>query len=144
MKLKNFLLNSCALSVAITSVFFLFAKISAPQITPAIQIGKYFLILLFSLVIVGAALLFSVKRLNKLIALFIHYAVSLAAFLLTFLSFNDSRPMRTMIMVVFFTLLYAATFAASIGIRKALQKLDEQLEKKPRAKSSKAYKPRYK
>lgn len=144
MKIKNLLLNSCALSVVITSVFFLFAKISAPEIIPAIQIGKYFLILLFSFVIIGATLLFSVKKLNKIIALLIHYAVSLVAFLLTFISFNESRPMRTLVFVVFFTLLYTAIFASSIGIRKALKKVDERLKMNPRAKVSKEYKPRYK
>ena len=145
MKIKNLLLNSCALSVLITSVFFLFAKISAPEIIPAIQIGKYFLVLLFSLVIVGATLLFSIKRLNKLIALLIHYAISLVAFLLTFISFDESRPMRTLIFIVFFTLLYAAIFAASIGIEKALKKVDRHLEKKTvTTKVKSEYKPRYK
>lgn len=145
MKLEKLLLSSCALSVAITSIFFIFAKISAPDITPAIQIGKYFLILLFSFVIICASLLFSLKRLNKLLALLIHYGVSLVAFLFTFLSFDDIRPTRTLIMIVFFTVFYAVMFAACIGIKKALQKLDVRLEKKPvRTTTKSEYKPRYK
>ena len=145
MKLEKLLLRSTALSVVITSVFFIFAKIGTPNITPAIEIGKYFLILLFSLVIIGATILFSVKKLNKILALLIHYAVSLVAFLLIFVSFEDSRPMRTMIMIVFFTVLYSATFVASIGIKKALQKLDGRTKSKSTVSASKGeYKPRYK
>ncbi len=145
MKLEKLLLSSCALSVLITSVFFIFAKISAPDITPAIQIGKYFLILLFSFVIIGVSLVFSLKRLNKIVALLIHYAVSLVAFLLAFVFFENARPMRTLIMMVFFTVFYAVVFAAIIGIKKIIYKLDKSFDKKPAVTAAKTeYKPRYK
>lgn len=144
-RIEKILLDSCALSVLITSVFFIFAKISSPDITPAVHIGKYFLIILFSFIIVCANLLFSIKKLHKVLAVLIHYLVSLVAFLLIFVTLSGLRPMQFIVFVVLFTIFYAALFAAIFGIKRGIKKLDVKFERKSETESKKSeYKPRYK
>ena len=143
-KLENLILEACALSVLLTAVFFIFAWIGLPEITPAIQIGKYFLILLFSLLITAAKLLFSVKGLKKPLALLLHYAIALVAFSVIFFDFSELNGMRIFVLIICFTLFYAAIFAIVIGIKKLLLRLDGKIEKSRKAEQKVEYTLRYK
>ncbi len=143
-KLENLIFEACAVSVLLTSVFFIFAWIGLPEITPAIQIGKYFLILLFSLLITAAKLLFSVKGLKKPLALLLHYAIALVAFSVIFFDFSTLNGMRIFILIVCFTLFYAAIWGIVIVTRRILARLDKQIEAKRKPEEKVKYTPRYK
>jgi len=144
-KTYSFLLNSCAISVLITSIFFLFAKISNPNSTPAIHIGKYFLILLFSLILILTNQLFLIKNFPKSLSTVIHYLITLLSFTLIFLPLNDSRPMYVFVYLAVFTIAYAFLFAIVIGVRKAAINLGGSMLSKTNANKEKAeYSRRYK
>lgn len=142
-RIEKLLLDSCAFSVLITGTFFIFAKLTAPEMTPAVEIGRYFLILLFSLLIMSAGLLFESKKLSKPVAFLAHFGISYVAFLVIFVDFTEMLPMRFFIYTVIFIVAYAIYFAACRGIRKLVQKLDNRFSTK-KAKPSEKYVPRYK
>jgi len=144
-RIERFILESCSISVLITSIFFVFAKISAPETVPALHIGRYFLILLFGFLIIGANSLFGIKKLNKFLALLIHFFVSFVAFLLIFVNFDGMNAMRFFIHTVLFAIFYVIIFAIVIGIKRLVGKLDEGLGKKQKTNNkSTEYTPRYK
>lgn len=144
-RIERFILEACATSVLIASIFFVFAKISAPKIVPALDIRRYFLILLFGFLIVGANLLLGVKKLNKFLALLLHFLITFAAFLIIFVNFDGMNATRLFIHVVLFAIFYAVTFAIAIAIKKLSAKLDADISKKANtATKSTEYKPKYK
>lgn len=144
-RIERFILEACATSVLIASIFFVFAKISAPEIVPALDIGRYFLILLFGFLIVGANLLFGIKKLNKFLALLLHFLISFTVFSIIFVNFDGMNATRVFIHVVLFTIFYAVTFAIAIGIKKLSAKLDADINKKVNtATKSTDYKTKYK
>ena len=141
----KFILESCGLSVFITSIFFVFEGIASPEITPALPISRYFLILLFSFIVVGANLLFSIEKLNKLATLAIHYLAIFVAFLTVFVGFAGMTAKKFFIYAVIFTILYAIIFAAVICVKKLTTKAEDRISSKtPTSKKSTEYKPRYK
>lgn len=144
-RIEKYLFEASALSVLITSIFFIFAKISSPDITPAVHIGRYFTILLFSLLIVFANLLFKLRKLPKILALLIHYVVIILAFTLIFVDLKGITGPRIFILLVLFTLFYAMLFGIVIGIRKLCARLDSSIKSKTKQEQKKEkYKPRYK
>lgn len=143
-KTEKIILESCAFAMLLIGAFFLISWIGMPDITPAIEIGKFFLILIFSFVINIARLLFGVKRLPKLAALSIHYAIALLAFSLIFVSPEQLVGARIFILWVSFTIFYAILFAASVGIKHLANKIDTAAEKKGAKKEPAEYKSRYK
>ena len=141
----KFILEACGLSVLITSIFFVFEGIASPEITPALPISRYFLILLFGFIIVGANFLFSIKNLHKLAALAIHYLTIFVAFLTVFVGFAGMTAKKFFIYAVIFTILYAIIFAVVVCVKKLTTKADDRISSKaPTSKKSTEYKPRYK
>ena len=141
----KFILEACGLSVLITSIFFVFEGIASPEITPALPISRYFLILLFGFIIVGANFLFGIKNLHKLAALAIHYLTIFVAFLTVFVGFAGMTAKKFFIYAVIFTILYAIIFAVVVCVRKLTTKADDRISSKaPTSKKSTEYKPRYK
>ena len=144
-RVERFLLESCALSVLITSLVYIIAIIISPDITPAVEIGRYFIILLFSFLTVGASYLFQIPSIKKILALAIHYLVVLAAFLLIFADLSTITGPKFFILVMLFTVFYALFFGIIIGIKKLCVKLDKAIKTKAEnAPKKEAYKPRYK
>ena len=141
----KFILEGCGLSVLITSIFFVFEGIASPEITPALPLSRYFLILLFGFIVVGANLLFSIEKLHRLAALAIHYIAIFVAFLIVFIGFADMTAKKFFIYAVIFTILYAIVSAVVIGVKNLTSKIDDRISAKtPTAKKQNEYKPRYK
>ena len=145
-RVERFLLEACSLSVLIMGIFFICAKLSAPEITPALHFGRFFLILLFGFLIVAANFLFKVNRIHRFIAVLIHYAVILAAFMLIFVELDGITSTRVFIFIALFTVFYALFFGIVIGIKHLAAKLDGAIAKKvaKEAKPEAKYQPRYK
>ena len=141
----KFILEGCGLSVLITSIFFVFEGIASPEITPALPISRYFLILLFGFIVVGANLLFNIKNLNRLAALAIHYLAIFVAFLTVFVGLDGMTAKKFFIYAVIFTILYAIIFAVVISVKKLTSKADDRISARtPASKKQAEYKPRYK
>ena len=141
----KFILEGCGLSVLITSIFFVFEGIASPEITPALPLGRYFLILFFGFIVVGANLLFGIEKLHRLAAVAIHYTTIFVAFLIVFVGFADMTAKKLFIYTVIFTILYAIVSAVVIGVKKITSKADDRISAKVLAsKKQSEYKPRYK
>lgn len=139
------LLEACGLSVLFTSISFIIETISFPEMTPAIPVGRYFLVLLFSFSIIGANLLFGIKQLHKLVSLLIHYLIVFATFIIAFVGFTGMTPSKFFIYTVMFTIFYAIVFAIVFGVKALTSKADGRIkEKSPASKMQSEYKPRYK
>ena len=139
------ILEACGLSVLLTSIFFVFEGIASPETTPALPISRYFLILLFGFIVVGANLLFGIEKLHKLATLAIHYIAIFVAFLIVFVGFADMTAKKFFIYAVIFTILYAIASATVIGVKKLTSKIDCRIgAKSPAPKKQAEYKPRYK
>ena len=144
-RIYKLILEACGLSVLITSIFFIFEKISSPDITPALPIGRYFLILLLGFIVVCANLLFGIRTLHKIVALLIHYLAIFTTFLITFVGFNGMTPTKFFIYIVMFTIFYAIIFAIAIGVKILSAKADAHISaKSPTPKKTTEYKSRYK
>ena len=147
-KMKNaekFLLNSCALSVLITSLFLIFYKINTPQIAPAIDMNRHFTILIFSFITVGANQLLSMPRIPKILAVAIHYVVTLIASLFIFTDISSLNATNLFISITIFTIFYAVFFGLVIAIKKLCYGIDKTVSKSSKPDRPKeAYKPRYK
>ena len=144
-RIERYLLDSCALTVLILSLIYILSIFSESQTTPAVHIGRYFTILLFSFLTVGANHLFSVPKIPKLLAFAIHYTVLLAAFMLVFVDLNGITAPMVFISIALFTVFYAVIFSIAIGTKKLCSYLDKSIKKKEdKAPKKEEYKPRYK
>ena len=142
---EKFLLNSCALSVLITSLFLIFYKLNTPQIAPAIDMSRHFTILIFSFITVGVNQLLSMPRIPKIAAVAIHYVVTLMASMFIFVDVSTLNATKTFISITIFTLFYAIFFGIVIGIKKLCSGIDKTIGGKSKTDRPKeAYKPRYK
>ncbi len=138
-------LEACGLSVLITSISFIIEAISFPGMTPAIPIGRYFLILIFSFSIVCANLLLSIKKLHKLMSLPLHYLIIFATFIFAFVGFAGMTPKKFFIYTVMFTIFYAVITAFVFGVKALSSKTDSRISAKSSTyKTQSEYKPRYK
>ena len=143
--IKKYLLSSCTLTVLLVSLVYVFAIIANPEITPAIEFSRYFTILIFSFLTVGANSLFAIPRLPKILALAIHYLVIFGAFMFIFVDLSTITAPKIFTSIMIYTTFYAIIFCISIGINKLSSHLDKSIKKKELATSPKeVYKPRYK
>ena len=139
------ILEACGLSVLFTSISFIIETISFPEMTPAIPVGRYFLLLLFSFSIICANLLFGIKQLHRLVSLLIHYLIVFVTFILAFVGFEGMTLSKFFIYTVMFTIFYAVVFAIVFGIKSFASKADARIKAKaPAPKKQIEYKPRYK
>ena len=144
-RVERYLLESCALTVLMMSLIYILAIISSPDIVPAVQIGRFFTILIFSFLTVGANRLFSIQRLGKPLAFAIHYVVLLLAFTFIFIDLSTLTGPKIFISIMIFTVFYALIFAIVIGTKKLCTRLDKSIKIAPEKSAEKeAYKPRYK
>ena len=142
---EKILLNSCALSVLITSLFLVFYKLNTPQIAPAIDMSRHFTILIFSFITVGVNQLLSMPRVPKIAAVAIHYVVTLIASMFIFVDVSTLNSQKIFITIMIFTLFYVIFFGIVIAIKKLCHVIDKPMNGKTKVDRPKeAYKPRYK
>jgi hypothetical protein len=147
-RLEKILLRASAYTVLIFTAFCLFSGALAMH-TPAIEIKKFFLILLFGVICAITENLTDTKRLNAFLRTLIRYAVSLTAFCLFLMpnAASISSGADVFIAVAIFTLVFAMITAMLFVLRIGLASLEKKSKKDNSGgtKPEKAkYTPRYK
>lgn len=147
-RFEKILLRTSAYTVLIFTAFCLFSGALAMQ-TPAIEIKKFFSILLFSGICATAENLTDTKRLNALFRTLIRYGASLGAFcfLLMPMASSVSGTADVFVAIAVFTLAFAVTigiiFAVRVGIDSLFGKAKKN-ETPKKAPEKPKYTPRYK
>ena len=142
--IERYLFSACTLTVLLVSLVYVFAIIATPEITPAIEFSRYFTILIFSFLAVGANYLFAIPKLPKILALAIHYIVIFGAFMFIFVDLSTITAPKFFTSVMLFTTFYAIVFCISIGVKKLCSHIDKSNKKKIATSDREIYKPRYK
>ena len=120
---KNFLYRSCAYTVSISMVFFLFARIVGIS-ELSISFSKYLIIFAFSLVISASEHIFAIEKLSKILKYAIHYSVLCASFSIIFLSVKSSssssnfKASTVFASIVLFSLVYFSVIAVNVFVKK--------------------------
>ena len=141
-RIHKLFLVGCGYTVLILSLFYAFAAISEFTST-AIAPGQFALILVSGLVIALAELMYEELKVKKAIKCIIHYAVLMIAFCLIFIisgKISAQKPAAVFIAIMLYTLLYFVIWTIAHFSRKAIDRMDDKLEKKNKAKQTKAKK----
>lgn len=129
-RIERLFLSGCGYTVLILTLFYLFALIVGLENT-SIGVGRFFIILFFSLMISFSEMIFEIKNLRRLFRLLIHYFTLMIAFVCTFLlgDFFETKGMTAVLIAIFvYTLLYAVIFSIIAAVRKLIGKADTAIE----------------
>ena len=150
--IEKVLLIGSGYTVLILTGFYIFALLAKlPSLS--ISIDKFFLILLFGMIISVTEELTSRIRLRGFYRHIIRYAVLLAAFALIVLpsvTLNVKDATFLFVALIIFTALYAAASAIVFAVRTGVRSLDKKIDAESGKKSARAadkkkeYKPLYK
>ena len=145
--IEKLLLKSCAYSVLIVTLFFLFTMVTSFT-EAAIRLGTFFLILLFGLLISLSDLILKIEKLHKMLRLLIHYSVLLVAFIVIFIisgNISASGAGAVFSAVFIFTVLYAVISLIVYLAKRSVKSVDAKLGKKAaqNKKPKSNYKPLY-
>lgn len=124
--------SACLFTVLMTTLLLFLASKAGWLEAPAISIHDYLTIMLVSLFIACANLLFKINRLPWIISLIIHYSVLLFALTTVFISsdklFLDSS--KSFVWVLIFTVIYAIVAVAALLTSRMLNRLLTKQKKK--------------
>ena len=148
-KAERFLLHTCAYTVLICALFLLFMVISGFS-EASLNIGRFFLILLFSFFISIAGIILGLKDWNLVLRIAIHFIVLLSAFTVVFvisgnIKANGGGAIFSAIIV--FSFLYVVISLIVYSIKKSVSAVDKRIQNrssKSRTKKAIPYTPRYK
>ena len=147
-RLERLLDHTCTFAVLISLLFLVVTLIGTGTKDLSIGATRYFIILLFSLIIAIANMIFEVKALRIYIKIPIHFAVLCFAFFMIFANgstFSIDSAADFMVVFLVFLFLYALFAGISILLIKSVKKLDTKLpEKKAKDTKKKDYSPRFK
>lgn len=113
----------------------------------SITLTQYMSVVIFSLLLAAAGLLFNIEGLPSLVIWVIHYLVTVASFMIVFALFGNievSRPGQILVLWLAYTLIYIFLMGGKALIRFGLRRYlesDETGKKKPKEKE---YTPLYK
>lgn len=145
--IEKFLYHAAAYTVAISFLFFIFARIAGID-ELSVSFGRYMLIFAFSLIISGSEFIFSLNKIPSALKYVIHYAVLCIGFFFVFLSVQSSSgsseftPATVFAGIVLFSFLYFLILLAVFLVKKVKSKAKAKEE--PKQKNSKVYTPKFK
>ena len=146
-RLEKLLYHTCTLSVLI-SLLILIVNIGAGVKTPSIPAARYFVILLFSVIISITNMIFEVKTLKAYIKFPIHFAVLFLAFYIVFVNggaFKVDSAADFMVVFIAFAFFYALITCIALLVMKSIKKIDKALpQKQKKEPEKKDYSPRFK
>ena len=146
---ERFLLHTCAYTVLVCALFLIFMAISGFS-EASLNIGRFFLILLFSFLISVAGIILGLKGWHPVLRVAIHYTVLLAAFFFVFVisgNINASGGGAIFSAIIVFTFLYVVFSLIVYSVKKSITAVDKSLEKRGKkafSNKSSTYTPRYK
>ena len=138
-RINKLFLTGCGYTVLILTLFYLYAAISG-FVSPAIAPGQYALILISGLVISLAEFMYEQLNVKKTLKCIIHYGVLLVAFCLIFIisgKISMQRPAAIFVAIVLFTFMYFLLWTVVHFSRKAINRMDDKLDAKTKAKEEK-------
>lgn len=141
-RIHKLFLVGCGYTVLILGLFYAFAAISN-FVMPAIAPGQFVLIFASGLVISLAEFMYEQLKVKKALKCIIHYLVLMVAFCLIFIisgKISAQKPAAVFIAIILFTLLYFVIWTIVHFSRKAINRMDDKLDKKNKAKETKAKK----
>ena len=146
-RLEKLLYHTCTLSVLI-SLLILIVNIIAGVKSPSIAASRYFIILLFSIIISITNMIFEIKALKAYVKFPIHFAVLFLAFYIVFANggaFKVDSAADFMVVFIAFAFFYIVIACIALLVIKSIKKIDKVLpEKKKNAPEKKDYSPRFK
>lgn len=151
-RVEKTLIMGCAYTVLILTLFFIYAAVGG-LVATAMEMGTFFLILLYGFIISVAEQIYSVLNFNKIVRCIIHYCILLSMFCLVFvlsgnISTGGSGAVFTAIAI--FTILYFGIYLIVRFVRKFVSVADEKIDKRAKdgvkksGKEKKPYTPLYK
>ena len=147
-RLEKLLYHTCTFAVLISLLFLMFTLIGTGDKELSIGAGRYFVILLFSLVIAISNMIFEIGALKFYVKLPIHFAVLFLAFFMIFANgsaFSVDSAADFMVVFLVFSFLYALFAGVAFLVIKSVKKLDKTLPSKEKQTSKKKdYTPRFK
>lgn len=144
---EKFIYHSCAYTVGVSIVFFLFARLMKID-ELSISFLRYFTIFAFSLVLSGSEFLFSIEKLPKYVRHILHYIILCIAFFVIFLTVQKSSGeyqfrVDTVFAAIFiFSAFYIIVTLIYLFVFKSSKKAAKDTKKQ--AKPINTYKPRFK
>ena len=141
-RINKLFLTGCGYAILILTMFYIFAAVSQ-FVSQAIAPGQFALILVFGFIISLAELMYEELKLKKALKCIIHYCVLLVAFCLIFIisgNISAQRPSAVFGSVVIYTVLYFTVFAIVHLVRSAINKADDNLERRHAAHEKKSQK----
>ena len=148
-KAEKFLLHTSAYTVLFCALFLIFMAISGFS-DASLDIGRFFLILLFSFFISIAGIILGLKSWHPALRIAIHFTVLLSAFTVVFVfsgNIKGSGAGAIFSSIIVFSFLYLVVSLIVYSVKKSVSAIDKKLEKrtsKHSAKKPAAYTPRYK
>ncbi len=147
-RLEKLLYHTCTFAVLISLLFLIFTLIGTGAKDISIGATRYFVILLFSLIITISNMIFEVNALKIYIKFPIHFAVLFFAFFMIFASgsaFTVDSAADFMVVFLVFLILYAIIATVSFFALKGVKKLDSKMPQKSKKEpEKKSYSPRFK
>ena len=128
----NFFISSFALAELISLIFFIFVKADFAfnmKIDPGITFSRFAIILLLSLIINLANLIFKLQKLNYAVKLILHSIIICLSFIvaLNLINGNNSlSPATYFVLVLLFVAIYFIIFAIYAFIKKKAKKSSAQ------------------
>ena len=147
-RLEKLLYHTCTFAVLTSLLFLIFTIIGTGGRDVSISASRYFVIILFSLIISIANMIFEIGALKAYVKFPIHFAVLFSAFFMIFANkgaFNVDSAADFMVVFFVFLFLYALFAGVSFFILKSVKKLDTKLpQAKAKTSEKKDYSPRFK
>ena len=144
--LKNVFSRGGIYCMVITILYALILFIANQEQYASITLAQYISVVLFSLLLSSASLLFDIKSLPKIVVWILHYLSCSISFLVVFLAFGNIKidnPSQILFVYLGFSLVYAALEGGKVGIEILLRHLSHN-SKREKEKSEKDYVPLYK
>ena len=136
---SRFIYHATAYTVAVTMLFFAFAKLMGVESTPSVTFGRYALIFAFGLVLSASEYIFSVEKLSRVLRYFLHYAILAVAFFFVFLTVRkDSDTFVFNASVIFASIIiFSVFYLIGLGLVLLFKSIitDRKDEKKSRSKA---------
>lgn len=119
LKIEKFVYHTCAYSVIISVIFYIFAMLSGIQ-GLTMSFGRFALIIAFSAITTLAESLLYIKKVKKPIAIFLHFISLFVAFFVVFIAVNNKGFMPSFIFssLAIFTIIYVLILLSSMLLRK--------------------------
>ena len=144
--LKNVFSRGSIYCMVITILYTLILFIANQEQYASITLAQYISVVLFSLLLSSASLLFDIKSLPKIVVWILHYLFCSVSFLVVFIAFGNIKidnPSQILFIYLGFSLLYAAIEGMKIGIAILAHHLLHN-DKIKKEKAEKEYTPLYK